>query len=399
MIMAETYLKAKILTHGVCFTESALDYANKVGAKLQNLVYNLPKSANQYRPQELFIRHSDGYRTVVSCVAPCKENPIVIDVKEDNLYAMHNGKKVDDVTIHFVPEPEYYRKNLKNGKSVKRYVSACGYDELNILPWKGCAISQGCLFCGSNVVAGKNLEDFFTAYEISNSDIWERNADCYLENLKEAVSIASRATCYDKHMHVILISGDLSDDKLDYQTEIYCKIASTIDPIVKDKSTEGIIAVMMPPKDKSLIMKLKKSGVAVVVYNLEVSNSKLFHRYCPGKGNIGFKQIEDSLYAAAEIFGKGYSWTNFVLGLEPVQGLLDYNYQLASKGVVSSANVLHLDQGNRIDCDVPDYDTVIHYFNELNFILKEFGYKPFYCAEALRTSLSNEANDGRIKID
>ena len=36
------------------------------------------------------------------------------------------------------------------------------------------------------------------------------------------------------------------------------------------------------------------------------------------------------------IFGKGHSWSNFVLGLEPMNGLLALNRQLAMQGVVST---------------------------------------------------------------
>ena len=57
MIMPETFLKAMILTHGVQFTDEALLYARKTNAKIQNLVYNAPVGADNFRPQELLIRH------------------------------------------------------------------------------------------------------------------------------------------------------------------------------------------------------------------------------------------------------------------------------------------------------------------------------------------------------
>jgi hypothetical protein rflaF_17919 len=118
----------------------------------------------------------------------------------------------------------------------------------------------------------------------------------------------------------------------------------------------------------------------------------------PGKADIGYDHILESLYYASEVFGRGHSWSNFVLGLEPMDGLLKINEKLAMNGVVSSANVLHLDKGNRLDCTIPDFDDVIRYFYELSGILKQYDFKPFYCEKALRTSLSNEAFNGRIKF-
>lgn len=62
------------------------------------------------------------------------------------------------------------------------------------------------------------------------------------------------------HMHVILISGDLCDNKLDYQSKIYCEIAKSIYDKVKN-STDGIVAVLMPPKNTNLLFDLCKSGI------------------------------------------------------------------------------------------------------------------------------------------
>ena len=78
--------------------------------------------------------------------------------------------------------------------------------------------------------------------------------------------------------------------------------------------------------------------------------------------------------------------------------LLTVNRRLAKAGIVPSANVLHMDAGNRLDCNPPAFDIAIYYFYELAQILKEYRLKPYYCSKALRTSLSNEAYDNRIVL-
>lgn len=395
MVMEESFLKGQILTRGVIFSLKALQYAVDHNAKKQNMVYNAPNGANLYSPQELVIRHTDGYETVVSCVAPDKREPVLIDVIDGKLAAFVCEKRVGDVSIEFVEEPEYYSIKLKDGTPVKDYVSACGYDELNILPFKGCAISKGCLFCGINTVSAESKWNGMTANEIGMDGVWDSVKERYCRNLVEAIGVASKASCYKEHMHLIIISGDLCNDKLDLQSRIYSEIAVEIHDYITNAS-DGIVAVLMPPQNKDLIEDMKKSGIRNVVFNLEVANKELFRRFCPGKNEIGYEHIIESLYAAVDIFGKGHSWSNFVLGLEPMDGLLALNRQLAMQGVVSSANVLHLDKGNRLDCDVPAFDDVVRYFYDLSQILKEYNYKPYYCGKALRTSLSNEAYDGRI---
>ncbi|MBN3780899.1 hypothetical protein G3O06_25640 [Burkholderia sp. Ac-20345] len=69
--------------------------------------------------------------------------------------------------------------------------------------------------------------------------------------------------------------------------------------------------------------------------------------------------------------------------------------ELAGRGIVSSANVLHVDEGSRLDCDQPSKETVIRLFHGLTEINQRNGFNAFYCAKAWRTSLPNEFQNGR----
>ncbi|TYC51389.1 hypothetical protein ETQ85_24505 [Zoogloea oleivorans] len=400
MILApETDLKAEILTRGVVFTPAAIDCATRMGAKGQNLVYNAPKGFARERPQELFLEGEDGYSTVVSCVsAHGKRSPVTVDVATSGELVCRIGEQSasDGVTVSFVKQPEYYAQRLTSGDLALKYISACGYDELNIIPWKGCLISNVCRFCGVNNVAVKNPNDALHAAHLRPGALgWEAMRASYLGNLSESIDLALQAECYSDHMHVILISGNLPDDQLDNQADIYCDITAHIKEQVAPKSTEGIVAVMTPPHDLARLNKLKQAGVAIVVFNLEVGNDPWFSKYCPGKSALGRDFFIDRLKHAATVFGRGKSWTNFVLGLEPVDELLALCEELAEHGIVSSANVLHVDEGSRLDCDPPTKETVIRFFHGLAQINHNNGFEAFYCSKALRTSLSNEFQDGR----
>lgn len=399
ILLPETDLKAEILTRGVVFTAAALDCAARMDAKRQNLVYNAPKGYTRERPQELFLEGADGYRTVVSCVsAHGKCEPVRVDVTASGDLVCYIGDQPasDCVKVSFVKQPEYYAQRLANGDQAQKYISACGYDELNIIPWKGCLISSVCRFCGVNNVAVKNPSDALHAAHLRpGGPGWETARTSYLANLSESISLALKAECYSEHMHVILISGNLPDAQLDQQADIYCDIAAHIKDQVAAKSTEGIVAVITPPHDMGRLDKLKQAGVAIVVFNLEVGNDPWFSKYCPGKSALGRDFFIERLKHAATVFGRGKSWTNFVLGLEPVDQLLVLCEELAGYGIVSSANVLHVDEGSRLDCDPPSKETVIHFFHALAEINQRHGFDAFYCAKALRTSLSNEFQDKR----
>lgn len=398
VVEEETYLKAMILSRGIEFSEEAIEVALLERAKGQNLVYNMPLYATDRRPQELIITNlKDGYSVVVSCVASNpKSTPVYLDADQNgNLLAFIDNKKVNDIEIHFVQEPEYYRQILKNGENVKKYVSACGYDELNIIPWKGCAISQGCRFCGiNNFVNKKDLSAHIISRDQSQ---WHKVCDQYLNDLEEAISIAVRSNCYNEHAHVILIAGNLDNSSLDFQAEIFAKITKRISHLIRDISKEGVVVVITPPRNQKLISDLKEAGVRKVVFNLEAIIEKTFEKYCPGKADLGYKFFIDRLKYAVGVFGRGNVWTNLVFGLENKDDVLEKCELLIKEGVVISANVLHLDKGNSLDCDIPKIEDIIDFFYRLEMLNYKEGFLPFYCAKALRTSISNEAHDTRIK--
>lgn len=402
ILKPETDLKAEMLTRGVVFTPAAMDRAARDNAKGQNLVYNAPKGFAKGRPQEFFLEGEDGYRTVVSCVsAHGMREPVTVDVSATGelVCRIGNDSASDRVNVSFVKQPEYYAKTLANGDLAQKYVSACGYDELNIIPWKGCLISSVCKFCGVNSVAVKNPNDALHAAHLRKNDLgWDCVKNAYLSSLSESIGHALQAECYSEHMHVILISGNLPDDQLNMQADIYADIASHIHDQVREKSTEGIVAVITPPHDLTKLDKLKQAGVSIAVFNLEVGNDPWFTKYCPGKSALGRDFFIERLKHAVSVFGRGKSWTNFVLGLEPIDELLALCEELASHGIVSSANVLHVDEGSRLDCHPPTKETVIQFFHALSDINRRHGFDAFYCAKALRTSLSNEFQDHRYTL-
>lgn len=401
---AESFLKAIILSNGLTFTKKALSLAVTRHAKGQNLCYNMPDAEEALqRPQELCLRNrDDGYETVVSCVAPNKYNEtILLDANDDSFFISGSGFSYlnELVQIDTVAEPNYYSTILSNGGVAKEYVSACGYDELNILPWRGCAISRQCAFCGINKISAL-AEKLYrpTAFEISHSPTdWDRNESRYLSLLSEAILAARDDEIYADHLHTIMISGNLSDPLLDFEAEIYARIARRINPLLDGYSTEGLIAVMEPPPSDDRLISMHQSGIEIVVFNLEVGCEPWNRMYCPGKNTITEDYILKRLYAAVPIFGDGRVWTNFVLGLEPISGLLERCEELARRGIVSSANVFHHDSGSRlVDFPPPSADASIYFFKSLAEIYRRHGFKPFYCAKALRTSLSNEAYEGRL---
>ncbi len=411
---AESLAKVYVLTHGVNFTEAALQFADVMGAKRQNMVYNLPKNEKVKdvhrllgRPQELFLGGHDGYIVCASAVSPVlgRASAIVdysngnLTIKTPAMPAIGRGVAL----VEYVQEPAYYNKLTTRGGDVKRTVSACGYDEMNIWPWHDCMTSQKCSFCGINSVNAKNeqmSEELLSAAHLARQKdpfaYWGERKSFVVEEIIESVDLAIDDPCYEDEVHLILITGNLCDRQLNLQAQIYADIALELSRKFPNRFKEGIIAVSAPPQDESYLNVMKRGGIDIVVFNLEVFGEAEFKEQCPGKSAVGRDHYMSMLEKSVEIFGRGKVWTNFVLGLEDYDQLLQGCESLARKGIVSSANVLHIDHGSGLTVVPPNFDDVISFYNRLADIYKQYDMNPFYCSKALRTSVSNEAFAGRF---
>jgi len=410
---AESLAKVYILTNGVHFTNAALIHADNVNAKRQNGVYNLPaynlnidrNKTILARPQELLIEGEDGYTVCSSAVAPvigreyaildCIDNELTIDTPR----IPEIGRKVK--SIKFVKKPNYYDYILKSGRSITRIISACGYDEMNVLQWHDCAISKTCSFCGINSVlkhAGREVDllHALDAKKIKIADQWSLVKKHLLDETIEAINIAINDECYSKETHLILISGNLADHQLDEQARIYSDIAQKITSEFPRKFAEGIVAVTAPPNNTKLLWEMKESGIEIGVFNLEAYTPAAFSLHCPGKNRLGRDHYVETITKGVEVFGWGRSWCNFVLGLEPWSNLIEGCEVLAKNGITPGANILHHDHGARILIEPPSFNEAILFYSKLAKIYKKYGHVPYYCQLALRTSLANEAFYGRF---
>lgn len=421
---AESLAKAYILTHGVRFTVAALHHAEAVGAKRQNMVYNLPAVDRETdspsggelaivgekvlaaRPQELFLTGDDGCTVCVSAVSPVEDRECaVVDFSKNRLTLTTPARAEVGrclAEIKFVPQPAYYGLSTTSGRPVTRWVSACGYDEMNVWPWHDCAIGQVCSFCGINAVqkqAGRKVDlihalDFRREPDVGES--WQGIREEVLAEITEAVALAIDDDCYRKEIHLILISGNLADHQLDAQAMIYADIAAAITRQHRGRFAEGAVAVTAPPRNLELLWQMREAGIEVGVFNLEAYTPNAFSKHCPGKHRIGRDHFLQTLTRGVEVFGKGRSWCNFVLGLEPMADLLTGCEQLAAVGVTPGANVLHRDHGATLHCAPPLLDEVLAFFADLARIYHRHELRPYYCERALRTSLANEAFTGRF---
>jgi hypothetical protein len=377
------------------------------------MVYNLPANdtnghplVHTARPQELFLTGDDDYKVCVSAVSPVEErNSAVVDYAKGVLTVTtpsHPSVGEAVAMVEYVPQPSYYSLRTASGRPVTRWVSACGYDEMNVWPWHDCAIGQTCTFCGINAVlkeAGRGV-DLIHALELKKradyETIWASLRSEILSEITEAVQLAIDDECYADEIHLILISGNLANHQLDLQAIMYSEIAAAILQNHPGRFSGDVVAVTAPPTDLKFLDTMQEAGIAVSVFNLEAYSPDAFARYCPGKNRIGRDHYLRTLQRAVGVFGPGMAWCNFVLGLEPGETLLAGCETLAECGIVPGANVLHQDHGASIRHAPPTFDEVMAFYSRLAAIYRQYDLTPYYCQLALRTSLANEAYAGRF---
>lgn len=391
-------VKAAVLTHGVNFTPAALRHARETGAKGLQRVYNAPRGAPDGAPQEILLTDPDGYRTCVSAVAPVPgREPLLLDAVDGRLMLGNSTVGSALPEVDYVREPRYYAEVLPSGQPITRVVSCCGESELNIWPWHDCAIARLCTFCGINSVQRRSGNgDLLTARGFGRGH--SAALDAWFVDLAAAIKIAVEDPTYSTELFPMIISGNLPDALLDRQADLYAEVARDVAALLIDRAgPEGLVAMTSPPHDLEKLRLQADAGITTMAINLEVYSEEAFRIQCPGKFRIGRDTYMKALLQSVEVFGPGHAWTNFVLGLEPLDTLLQGCAALAEQGVVPGASVLHFDEGAAVRQVLPPtYEEAVRFYQDLARLYRQYDVRPYFSSRALRSSLANEAYDGRL---
>jgi hypothetical protein len=395
--LTASHVKALVLTSGVTFTDAAITYGLRAGAKTLQQVYNAPARARASSPQELQLTDADGYSCVVSAVSPVPgRRYIEIDVVNERLtLSLPPSYTAPQVEIDFVKRPAYYGYRTASGIPVTRFVSACGMSEMNIWPWHDCAIGRLCRFCGVNTLANRHgRRDLLSA---RSSTSVTADLPKWLDDLRFAVTVATDDAAYARELFPMIISGNLPNDQLELQAQIYAQIAAVVVPLLDGRAgPEGLVATTVPSTAYALQLQ-RDAGIATMAINLEAYTADAFRKECPGKDRIGRDIYQAALIQSVSIFGRGRVWTNLVLGLEPIEDALIGCKELSAQGITTGASILHYDQGATTQNKIPPaYEEAVWFYRELATIYGEFDLRPHFSSLALRSSLANEAFDGRL---
>jgi hypothetical protein len=256
------------------------------------------------------------------------KTPFRIDVDNDrNPAIFYNQQKVTNIS--FPKSTDFYNQSTKTG-----------------IPFLGNAVLQGTQWLSYQLLwkcdyacAGEPCQYCYSGGELDS--LTKRNKKLPVYPTPEDIAeIAEYAIIKDKCADSIQITGGST---FNVQSE-YDKIENILTAINRRVCRENIkgevLLYITPPKDVHMVDRLFKAGVDKISISLEIWNEELAKKIMPGKMKFTGRQRHlDALEYIASKYGKNVACSNFIVGLEPAENILEGAEYLASKGIVPIASV------------------------------------------------------------
>jgi len=214
------------------------------------------------------------------------------------------GEKVSDV--RFPPEPEHYRRRLRNGKPVSEIAPTIEWGYLIYLTvFRQCQYfgsEQECRFCDIN---GNFRQQRDAGLPYTNV----KSVEEILEALEVIASTDSISRAYT------LTGGSVTSTlRGKSEADFYAEYAEAIEGRFPGKWLGKAVVQALPHEE---LVKFRDAGIRIYHPNYEVWDARLFAALCPGKEQyIGQKTWIDRILAARNVFGASCVIPNFVAGIE-----------------------------------------------------------------------------------
>lgn len=213
------------------------------------------------------------------------------------------------------------------------------------MPFIGNAVLQGCnwvafqcLWPCEYAMAGKPCQYCFSGGQFQ-ALAKRKKPMPFIPSPLDVAEVVRYAIDHDRADSIQITGGSTFDANTEAQYITDYMIA--LNEHVGLKNIKGeILLYITPPKDIGLIDRYFELGADRIACSLEVWDDKLAGEITPGKREYTTKQRHlDSLTAIAEKHGPGKAFSNFIIGLEPLETLREGAAYLAERGIIPSASV------------------------------------------------------------
>ena len=238
----------------------------------------------------------------------------------------HKGTEVCPVSL--MPGSKFFSQKTSSG-----------------MPFMGNAVLQGCnwvafqcLWPCEYATAGKSCQFCFSGGQFEA--LAKRNKPMpFIPSPQDVVEVVRYAVENDGVDSIQITGGSTfkSDDEERYITSYMTAIGEQIS---RENISGEILLYITPPENREVIDRYFELGADRIACSLEVWDDKLAAGIMPGKRVFTTKErYLDALTYIAEKHGAGKAFSNFIIGLEPLDSLREGATYLAERGIIPSASV------------------------------------------------------------
>lgn len=313
----EVTIKQDLLRLGHWFTDAAMERARDSLVKsYRQFSYDLvgmeQLSRKEHRrvPEWFMVRDGVyGLRPILVQTTLNPLSPYVVDVVEDDLKLVADGKTVCDVRF---PSPmEYYNKAFDDGTPYHEII-AWGYFVTVFRYCQYWGPNEECRFCDINYNARqmKESKDFVFSAPVKPLSRVVEVAGAIQEEVTGATGFPVPID--------FLITGGTITNKLRGKAEddFYLEYVEAL----KWSGRRRYVILQVNAKDRETLKRYRGAGVDCYHANMEVWDRQLFEWINPGKNRrIGYDNWVRCLLDSVDVFGEGNVRPNFVCGMEMAQ--------------------------------------------------------------------------------
>jgi len=330
-----------------------------------------------------------------------QDSPLQIDLDEEQGIVLREKatQKTIPIEINLVKRREYQDVRVPGRIDPDRtklvdFIDVVGLDRLSVITFDGCwnwNCGKPCSFCDYN----PKRQDHTSAKPSTNTlrdfdgDVnlwWSHYQNRYLAGMEYAFKYILDTEDLSPHQHLLIMSGNLPISLSVWNNAL--DVVETLNKVRNVGFFDNYLNIC-PHPDVEVLQRARGLGIKQVQYNLEVIGPEVFAGMCPGK--MDYSTFIARLEEAVCIMGFGNVRSNFVLGIQPVEQLLEGIRDLAKKGVVADYSIFQPKRGTPMaDHPAPTMDTIVSFTKELVRIYKEYGFHGIYCNLSSRSSIINE---------
>lgn len=358
----EGHLKIALLAEGVRISEKAKE---KIGDHWLEKIYSYSLTdwtdEKQIFPSDIIL----GGKVVVGF----RFNPNsrwLIEKDKDIYIISDNVSKNQYEGISYSQRPKYYDNLTGCGASMQSIGVSCGNHGISFFVNNYCEYfkdGQNCRFCSL----------------VPSQSIFSETKN--LKSVNQVKHTIKKILEIEDPLDFIQLSGG-SFYNHDREVRNYLKYIEVIKNELINSGHQKYIPIhltSMPPKDLSLLKKLKSAGLDTISFDLECPTENYFRKYCPGKQNsYGYSQMRKALEQALGVFGQGNVYTIVILGIEPPELFIQSIKELAESGIIPTINIYHYDPliQNKMDVKFPDTELLISAASELAKTFSNYNIVP-----------------------